>query len=91
MAIQAAESLLARSASRRSSVRPLVGWLVGRLVGDRNSKWETESCSDVEGRTEQCSMWVSPRQLRTNIVQDEKGDMVRDCHSILVRRRNHFS
>jgi len=27
---------------------------------------------------------------RTNI-QDEKGDLVRDSHSILARRRNHFS
>jgi len=28
---------------------------------------------------------------RTNIVEDEKGDLVADSHSILVRRRNHFS
>jgi hypothetical protein len=30
-------------------------------------------------------------QPRSNIVRDEKGDLVRDCHSILVRWRNHFS
>jgi hypothetical protein len=30
-------------------------------------------------------------QPRTNIVKDEKGDLVRDCHSILARWRNHFS
>jgi hypothetical protein len=30
-------------------------------------------------------------QPRTNIVQDEKGDLVIECHSILVRWRNHFS
>jgi hypothetical protein len=30
-------------------------------------------------------------QLRTNIVRDEKGDLVTDCHSILVMWRNHFS
>jgi len=30
-------------------------------------------------------------QPRINIVQDEKGDLVIDCHSILVRWRNHFS
>jgi len=28
---------------------------------------------------------------RTNIVEDEKDDLVADSHSILVRRRNHFS
>ena len=30
-------------------------------------------------------------QPRTNIVKDEKGDVVTDCHSILARWRNHFS
>jgi hypothetical protein len=30
-------------------------------------------------------------QPRTNIVNDEKGDVVTDCHSILARWRNHFS
>jgi len=29
-------------------------------------------------------------QPRTNIVKDEKGDLVTDCHSILARWRNHF-
>jgi hypothetical protein len=26
----------------------------------------------------------------TNIVNNEKGDLVADCHRILVRWRNHF-
>jgi hypothetical protein len=26
-----------------------------------------------------------------NIAKEEKGDLVTDCHSILVRWRNHFS
>jgi len=30
-------------------------------------------------------------QPRTNVVQDEKGDLVTDSHSILARWRNHFS
>jgi len=30
-------------------------------------------------------------QRRTNIVKNEKGDLVSDCHSILARWRNHFS
>jgi hypothetical protein len=30
-------------------------------------------------------------QPRTNMVQDEKCDLVADCHSILARWRNHFS
>jgi hypothetical protein len=30
-------------------------------------------------------------QPRTNIVKDEKGDLVSDCHSILTRWRNYFS
>ena len=30
-------------------------------------------------------------QPRNNIMKDEKGDLVADSHSILVRRRNHFS
>ena len=30
-------------------------------------------------------------QPRTNIVKDEKGDLVADFHSILARWRNHFS
>jgi len=30
-------------------------------------------------------------QLRTNIVKDEKDDLVTDSHSILVRWRDHFS
>jgi len=30
-------------------------------------------------------------QLRTNIVKDEKGDLVADFHSILARWRNIFS
>jgi hypothetical protein len=30
-------------------------------------------------------------QPRTNIVNDEKGDLVADCHSILARSRNYFS
>jgi len=29
-------------------------------------------------------------QPRTNIVQDEKRDLVTDSHSILARQRNHF-
>jgi len=28
---------------------------------------------------------------RVNIVKNEKGDLVADCHSILSRWRNHFS
>ena len=30
-------------------------------------------------------------QPRTNIVKDDKGDLVTDSHSILARWRNHFS
>jgi len=30
-------------------------------------------------------------QPGTNIVMNEKGDLVTDCHSILARWRNHFS
>jgi len=30
-------------------------------------------------------------QPRTNIVKDEKGDVVTDSHSFLARWRNHFS
>jgi hypothetical protein len=30
-------------------------------------------------------------QFRTNIVKDEKDDLVTDCHSILARQMNHFS
>ena len=30
-------------------------------------------------------------QPRTNIVNDEKGDLVIDSHSILARWKNHFS
>jgi hypothetical protein len=30
-------------------------------------------------------------QSRTNVVKDEKGDLVADSHSILPRWRNHFS
>jgi len=30
-------------------------------------------------------------QPRTNIVKDEKGDLVTDSHNILARWRNHFS
>jgi hypothetical protein len=30
-------------------------------------------------------------QPRTNIGQDEKSDLVADCHSILARWKNHFS
>jgi hypothetical protein len=30
-------------------------------------------------------------QPRTNIVQDENGDLVANCHSILARWRDHFS
>jgi hypothetical protein len=30
-------------------------------------------------------------QPRTNIVKDEKGNLVADSHSILVRWRNYFS
>jgi hypothetical protein len=29
-------------------------------------------------------------QPRTNIVEDEKGDLVAHRHSILARRKNHF-
>jgi hypothetical protein len=29
-------------------------------------------------------------QPRTNVVKDEKGDLVADSHSILARWRNHF-
>ena len=29
-------------------------------------------------------------QPRTNTVQDEKGDLVTDSHSIFARQRNHF-
>jgi len=30
-------------------------------------------------------------QPRTNIVKEDKGDLVADSHSILARRRNYFS
>jgi hypothetical protein len=30
-------------------------------------------------------------QHKTNLVEDEKGDLVADSHSILARWRNHFS
>jgi hypothetical protein len=30
-------------------------------------------------------------QPRNNVVKDEKGDLVADCHSILARWRNHFA
>ena len=30
-------------------------------------------------------------QPRTNVVKDEKGHLVTDCHSISARCRNHFS
>jgi hypothetical protein len=30
-------------------------------------------------------------QPRTNIVKDEKGDMIADFHSVLARWRTHFS
>jgi len=30
-------------------------------------------------------------QPRTNVVNDEKGDLVTDYHSILARRRKYFS
>jgi len=30
-------------------------------------------------------------QPRINIVKNEKGDLVTDCHSIVVRWRNHVS
>ena len=30
-------------------------------------------------------------QSRTNILKNEKGDLVADCHNILVRWREHFS
>ena len=30
-------------------------------------------------------------QPRTNIPNDEKGDLIADSHSILARWRNHFS
>jgi hypothetical protein len=30
-------------------------------------------------------------QPRTNLVKDEKGDLVADSHSIVARWRNHFS
>ena len=30
-------------------------------------------------------------QPRSNIIKDEKGDLVSDIHSILARRKNHFS
>jgi hypothetical protein len=28
---------------------------------------------------------------RTNVIKDEKGDLVADSHNILARWRNHFS
>jgi hypothetical protein len=30
-------------------------------------------------------------QPRTNIIKDEKGELVADSHSILARQRNNFS
>ena len=30
-------------------------------------------------------------QPRSNVVKDEKGDIVANCHSIRTRRRKHFS
>jgi hypothetical protein len=30
-------------------------------------------------------------QPRTNVIKDDKGDLVADSHSILARWRNHFS
>jgi len=36
-------------------------------------------------------MTIRSHQPRTNIVKDEKGDLVTDSHSILAKWRNHFS
>jgi hypothetical protein len=37
------------------------------------------------------SVFKKGYQPRTNIVKNEKGDLVADCHSILTRWRNYFS
>jgi hypothetical protein len=36
------------------------------------------------------SMTKQGYQPKTNVVKDEKGDLVADCHSVLGRWRNHF-
>ena len=46
----------------------------------------------ISGTFKQASLtFKKGYQPRTNIVKDEKGEMVAGCHSILARWRNHFS
>ena len=53
---------------------------------NRDSK--NENIRDLYGGV---SGFKKEYQPRTYIVKDEKGDLVTDSHSILVRRWNHFS
>jgi len=53
---------------------------------------ETKSkIKNIRGLYKGISDFKKGCQPRTNIVKDEKGDLVLDSHSILARWRNHFS
>jgi len=53
---------------------------------------ETNSkIKNIRGLYRGISDFKTGYQPRTNIVKDEKGDLVTGCHSILAWWRNHFS
>ena len=53
---------------------------------------ETDSkIKNIRGLYRSISNFKKGYQLRINILQDKKGDLVTDSHSILARWRNQFS
>jgi hypothetical protein len=53
---------------------------------------ETDSkIKNIRGLYRSISNFKKGYQLRINILQDKKGDLVTDSHSILARLKNHFS
>ena len=57
-------------------------------IDDLETNTETENIRDLYRGINDFTKGYQPRN---NIVKDEKGDLVTDCHSILAVCMNHFS
>jgi hypothetical protein len=63
-----------------------------KYLKDKINELETNSKNkNIRKQYRGISDFKNGYQPRTNIVKDEKGDLVADCHSSLTRWRNYFS
>jgi len=76
---------------RRESSRHFRNKKKARLKGKVDELETNSKTKNIRDLSTGINKFKKSYQLRTNIVRDERGDLVTDCYSILARWRNHFS